>query len=285
MKWIDNLCNGAKKAYYFVSTQAHAHRVEIYVAVGVGLGVAAVADAFYSAKKVAEKKNTEEGPTKKDYVKAAIRPALLEVGSVYAFLKGLNIVKDENAVLSAALAASLATQQKLIDRTSDTFGEESSEMIQLGKHSYVGDDANEKIDIANDYLLVINDDTIPEDHPLRRHMQSKMLLVDTIKMVQTSLELDLKLKGYVFYSEVYERLGLDPTPISRLVGWCLPDEKHPLPGDDKRDGFISFGLEELYEAVKSNNYDEKMEIIINPNLDGGIWDVYDKYNRNIILES
>lgn len=288
MKVINTMVERARQLGTFVTTQTRAHKVDILVFAGVALSVAAAYDAYNAGKKIDKLKEepvNEDKPrtVTKDTVIAVARPVLMEACSIYCVLKAVNIVKSEKAMLSAALATSLATQQKLLERTSDMFGEESAQKIEEGRHSFTDND--EPIDIANDFAIVINEDTVPENSPLRRNMQSKLMLVDTIRFVEKAMDHEYQMKGFMFESDIYERLDLDPTVISRLVGWCLPDEKHPLPGDEHRARHISFGLEELYEQIKTNDYDPKIEVIIRPNVDGAIWDIYDKYNRNKVLDT
>jgi len=50
----------------------------------------------------------------------------------------------------------------------------------------------------------------------------------------------LKIYGYVYLNEIYEALGLDRTKAGQIVGW-----KREKTG--KNDGFISFGLGNIYD--------------------------------------
>lgn len=56
----------------------------------------------------------------------------------------------------------------------------------------------------------------------------------------------LRVRGYVFLNEIYERLDIQPTQAGQVVGWVYD------PNDDNRDNYIDFGIYNTYRNGENN---------------------------------
>lgn len=74
--------------------------------------------------------------------------------------------------------------------------------------------------------------------------------------------------GWVFLNEVYEMLGLDPSPEGQLVGWVYTGKE-----EDKSDGYISFGMHDVRNPQKmAFEAGFERSILLDFNVDGTIYD-------------
>lgn len=76
----------------------------------------------------------------------------------------------------------------------------------------------------------------------------------------------LQSRGHVFLNEIYDSLGLERTTAGAVVGW--------LAGEDRRDGYISFGIfeNERSERVRDFMTGAEGSIWLDFNVDGMIYD-------------
>lgn len=88
---------------------------------------------------------------------------------------------------------------------------------------------------------------------------------------QTVLNQELKAKGRIFLSEVYERLGFEYNEVGQFVGWLADDI------EGSKDGYIDFGID--YATLKREiTYAQAEGRKPNPsiwltfNCDGEVWD-------------
>ena len=90
----------------------------------------------------------------------------------------------------------------------------------------------------------------------------------TLKCEENWANDKLKIDGFVFLNDVYDRLGLPRTRTGQIVGWVL---------DGEGDGFIDFGITdcEKYEDARftRNAFD------LNFNVDGDILSKFDKGSK------
>lgn len=90
--------------------------------------------------------------------------------------------------------------------------------------------------------------------------RSRDMNVFFLKFTQDYFNDLLKLRGYLFLNEVYDRLGIPRRAIGQLVGWVY-DENNP-----NGDNFVDLDI-----FNKRNNNDENV-FILDPNVDGYILD-------------
>ena len=90
--------------------------------------------------------------------------------------------------------------------------------------------------------------------------RSRDMNVFFLKFTQDYFNDLLKLRGYLFLNEVYDRLGIPRRAIGQLVGWVY-DENNP-----NGDNFVDLDI-----FNERNNNDENV-FILDPNVDGYILD-------------
>ena len=90
--------------------------------------------------------------------------------------------------------------------------------------------------------------------------RSRDMNVFFLKFTQDYFNDLLKLRGYLFLNEVYDRLGIPRRAIGQCVGWIY-DENNP-----NGDNFVDLDI-----FNERNNNDENV-FILDPNVDGYILD-------------
>lgn len=80
----------------------------------------------------------------------------------------------------------------------------------------------------------------------------------------------LRAKGHLFLNDVYEDLGMEPTPAGQIVGWVLGGNGKTTAGD----GYVDFGLfnpqtEEILDFMRG----EEGSVWLDFNVDGPVWDL------------
>lgn len=89
-----------------------------------------------------------------------------------------------------------------------------------------------------------------------------------LKQQQNYLNERLKAKGHLFLNDAYEALGIPKCQAGQVVGWIY-DPKNP---NHKGDNFIDFGIYSLNEANQLFVNGQERTILLDPNVDGPIWD-------------
>ena len=90
--------------------------------------------------------------------------------------------------------------------------------------------------------------------------RSRDMNVFFLKFTQDHFNDLLKLRGYLFLNEVYDRLGIPRRALGQCVGWIY-DENNP-----NSDNFVDLDI-----FNERNNNDENV-FILDPNVDGYILD-------------
>lgn len=85
-----------------------------------------------------------------------------------------------------------------------------------------------------------------------------------LKQQETWANDRLRGQGYLFLNEVYYALGLPRTQYGQSVGWKLKENL-----DDSRDGFVSFGIEDLWDENKRAFVNgQERSVLLDFNVDG-----------------
>ena len=90
--------------------------------------------------------------------------------------------------------------------------------------------------------------------------RSRDMNVFFLKFTQDYFNDLLKLRGYLFLNEVYDRLGIPRRAIGQCVGWIY-DENNP-----NGDNFVDLDI------FNERNNNDKNVFILDPNVDGYILD-------------
>ncbi len=228
-------------------------------------------------------------------------PLLCESAGIYSVCKGLELIKNEKELILAALGTAIASQQTILARVEERYGPEERKAIESNSFSSLisayndetGEFTKEKFDQINseeevlpDYRIIISEKTVIPGSRTAENLKDKTYMAEELVLGQAFANRELQRKGYIFEDEICDFFDVIPNATHRLAGNCLPDPHHPLPGDENRAGFVSFGVDEFIKAVK-NGEDISYEkvIVLTPNIDGLIWNDYYKYNRNSVFGS
>lgn len=220
------------------------------------------------------------------YTKTAIRyiklygPSVaLGVLSLASIITAHGIIKKRNVALAAAYATVDSAFKNYRDRVIDRFGAEVDKQLKYnikpteieevtvnskGKEKVV----KKKVDICDldpnnysDYARIFDDTcagyTGDPEHDLA-----------FLKMQQNYANDKLRIKGFLFLSDVYDMLDIPRTKASQCVGW-LYDEKNPI-----GDNYVDFGIFDTNRANARgfvNGYERC--IILDFNVDGDILDL------------
>lgn len=203
-------------------------------------------------------------------------PALVVGGlSITAILAGHNMTRKRNVALAAAYTALETSFKDYRGRVVERFGEAldkelryniKTKEIERVVHNEDGSESIVKetvevadIDMYSQYARFFDDGcngwTKDPEYNLMFLRQQQRYANDRLKS-----------QGYLFLNDVYEMLGLPPTPAGQLVGW-LYDEKNPL-GDNR----VEFGIYDMHKPKCRdfvNGYERT--ILLDFNVDGEIY--------------
>lgn len=213
--------------------------------------------------------NNVKHEIKKTYTKYALSltkeyaiPVGLYAATVGLIFSSYKIQKNRQMALSAALAACTTAYTTLVNK--------------LKKGAVVGLTAKEVLDGIEGKEVVnpetgevtiekVQGDPIDSIYKIRFDRYSPVWEKDkfqnesTLRSEENWANDRLRLRGFVFLNEIYDRLGFAPIKAGQMVGWKL---------DGNGDGFIDFGIKdcEEYEDVRfdHNAFD------LNFNVDGDI---------------
>lgn len=197
-------------------------------------------------------------------------PALVVGGLAVAALSGSHtILTRRNAGLAAAYAAVDKGFKEYRARVAENVGEEKERELHRGvvteKKSEPSADgksvklSEKKVAKAPTTYGKLFHQGNPNWHPRPE------INIMFLRQNQTYMNDMLKARGFLFLSDVYDALGFEQTPASRVVGW-LADPKYG------GDGVIDFGIFEdnaqsrLWEYVTGH----EGEIYVDFNVDGDI---------------
>ena len=204
---------------------------------------------------------------------------VLGAASLTTIIASHRILTKRNLAISAAYATLDKGYKDYRKRVRKQFGEEVDKQLRYGIEQeeietvVTDEDGNEKIeknktgfvtDTGEQYSVYarIFDETNPCWQRNSEYNRAFLL------QIEAWANQKLKSKGYLFLSEVYEALGFDETPESRVVGWIY-DEVYPV-GDNYVD-FCIFDINKRRANAEFINGYEK-SIILDFNVDGVIYD-------------
>lgn len=229
---------------------------------------------------------TEED-SKKDltivYTQTAIKmaklygPAVVLGGaSIFAIVKGHNILRTRNIALASAYASLNKDFKDYRDRVVERFGKELDKELKYNiktkeiEEVVVNEDGTETV--VKNTVDAVDPNNISRyariyDCGCKGWTKDPNLNMLFLKQQQAYFNDLLKSRGYVFLNEVYEALGFDRTPDGQVVGWIY-DEEHP-----NGDNYIDFGLYDIANpATRKFVNGWERNVLIDPNVDGYILD-------------
>jgi hypothetical protein len=170
-------------------------------------------------------------------------PGILFVGGACLIFGGHRMMLQRNATLAIAFTTLQKAFDKYRENARATFGHEADRAMMNGfVHKEIIDDDG-KVQTVN----ALDWDEVGDDPYARVFEQGESTeWVPDLGMNKHFLALQQKFaqerlnrQSYLYLSDVYQSLGFEETPISRLVGWKVKR----LPDGSKEYPFVDFGLD------------------------------------------
>lgn len=210
------------------------------------------------------------------YIKLYGPSIAVEALGIACILKSHNIMKGRNVALAAAYTTLDTAFKGYRDRVAEKFGDEVEKEIRynMTKETVTEETVTEegkKKKVKKDILVAEGD--VSEYSPYARFFDESSIYWDKDATINLQRVYDeqafankkLRLRGYLFLNEVYERLGLPITEAGQNVGWIY-DENNPV-GDNQVD-FGIFDKDKPANRRFVNGYEPV--ILLDFNVDGCI---------------
>lgn len=196
-----------------------------------------------------------------------------------------SILRKRSVAIAAAYATLDESFKKYRSRVIDKFGEEVDAQMRHGikkvtvKEESIDEKTGEKKVVKKEINVV--DSGLPSDYA--RYFEKTY--VDADGTVTTNDNWDtnenfnlmflrghqdyfndlLRINKIVFLNDVYKTLGFPPTKAGQMVGWVLNND------DPVGDNYIDFRASVVNKPAKNGGYERT--ILIDPNVDGNVWDL------------
>ena len=209
---------------------------------------------------------------------------IIGAGSIACLLESHNVMRNRNAGLAAALAATTESFKQYRERVTAKYGDEVDKEMRYGikkeKKEKDGKKTKEDIVVGCDekelsgYARYFNESNINwTDDP-----QFNMMF---LRQNQNWANDKLISQGYLYLNDVYDALGFPKTKAGQVVGWVY-DPKN----NERGDNYIDFGIYDLnvrgYRDEMANDTiaEERQDfingyrnsILLDFNVDGNIWE-------------
>ena len=217
-------------------------------------------------------------------MKLYIPSVIIGAGSIACLLQSHNVMRNRNAGLAAALAATTESFKQYRERVTAKYGDEVDKEMRYGikkeKKEKDGKKTKEDIVVGCDekelsgYARYFNESNINwTDDP-----QFNMMF---LRQNQNWANDKLILQGYLYFNDVYDALGFPKTKAGQVVGWVY-DPKN----NERGDNYVDFGIYDLnvrgYRDEMANDTiaEERQDfingyrnsILLDFNVDGNIWE-------------
>ena len=205
-----------------------------------------------------------------DLTKNYAVPVALYSATIASVFASYKIQKNRQVALSTALAACTTAYTTLVNKlkTGAAAGLTAKEILD-------GVEAKEVVDPETGEVTYVKEQGLPIDtsvYLVRFDRYSPAWEKDkfqnecTLRSEENWANDRLRLQGYLFLNDVYDRLGLPRTQTGQMVGWIFESEEG--------DGFVDFGVVDC-ESYEDGRYDSNA-FDLNFNVDG---DILTKFNR------
>lgn len=217
-------------------------------------------------------------------MKLYIPSVIIGAGSIACLLQSHNVMRNRNAGLAAALAATTESFKQYRERVTAKYGDEVDKEMRYGikkeKKEKDGKKTKEDIVVGCDekelsgYARYFNESNINwTDDP-----QFNMMF---LRQIQNWANDKLISQGYLYLNDVYDALGFPKTKAGQVVGWVY-DPKN----NERGDNYVDFGIYDLnvrgYRDEMANDTisEERQDfingyrnsILLDFNVDGNIWE-------------
>lgn len=237
-----------------------------------------------------ETREYNEEDAKKDRVRILVNtgldmarlygPAVLVgAASIYCLTKSHNLLNDRITGLTAAYAALDQAYQAYRQRVVDKYGENAEREIRFPtegiKEENPATGREHTVKVVTDVHGSPYARVFDKNNRNWQHTGPEYNLM-FIRQQQNYLNDKLRIRGYVFLNDAYERLGLDLVPEGQVVGWVL---------DEDGDNHVDFGI---FEGDSDSDTDlgireyvrgREDSLWLDFNVDGSILKYVDKKNK------
>lgn len=322
MKLFDKLALGVERAYVVASTQIKCRKPQIKMAVGACAVVYGAYAAYKAGKRSKEEnykgrledqkkeidsgfapRSMKEKAKRKATVKYVCSEAVNVLPAVAGTTCGLFLMKSafdnvmtSKRVLEAALAASVASAQKLDEIVVESVGEKDRDVLVNGgkfertQTKVQNNDGTFRTKSGTNVVFNVDDifDLPGESFVYSKETCAGMSFQDNEDYFN-SLVIDARAAaeqrlrhthGYCFDADIVRLFGVEPKAIHRTNGSVNPDPKHPRPGDERR------GIYDLITQPIQIEYEDGSRTkgwLITPVNDGVIIDIYPQYSLQRLL--
>ena len=217
-------------------------------------------------------------------MKLYIPSVIIGAGSIACLLESHNVMRNRNAGLAAALAATTESFKQYRERVTEKYGDEVDKEMRYGikkeKKEKDGKKTKEEIVVGCDekelsgYARYFNENNINwSDDP-----QFNLMF---LRQNQNWANDKLISQGYLYLNDVYESLGFPKSKAGQVVGWVYDPNNN-----EHGDNYVDFGIYDLnvkgYRNEMTNDTiaEERQDfvngyrnsILLDFNVDGNIWE-------------
>lgn len=211
-------------------------------------------------------------------IKLYAGPVILGTLSLTAMLTSNNILRKRNVTLMAAYTALDKGYKEYRGRVVERFGEQiDKELLYNIKAKEITEvvqnedgtetEVTKTVEVADPEAVMHSQYAVIFDNGCKGWTKdpetNKVFLLQTQAMLNDRLQR----VGHVFLNELYEALGFKHTATGQIVGWLYDPE---VPNGDNYIDFGIFNLDSERARAFVNGYETS--IVIDPNVDGPIWD-------------
>ena len=209
---------------------------------------------------------------------------IIGAGSIACLLQSHNVMRNRNAGLAAALAATTESFKQYRERVTEKYGDEVDKEMRYGikkeKKEKDGKKTKEEIVVGCDekelsgYARYFNENNVNwSDDP-----QFNLMF---LRQNQNWANDKLISQGYLYLNDVYEALGFPKSKAGQVVGWVYDPNNN-----EHGDNYVDFGIYDLnvkgYRDEMANDTiaEERQDfvngyrnsILLDFNVDGNIWE-------------
>ena len=209
---------------------------------------------------------------------------IIGAGSIACLLQSHNVMRNRNAGLAAALAATTESFKQYRERVTDKYGDEVDKEMRYGikkeKKEKDGKKTKEEIVVGCDehelsgYARYFNENNMYWSEDPQYNMMF-------LRQNQNWANDKLISQGYLYLNDVYDALGFPKTKAGQVVGWVYDPNNN-----EHGDNYVDFGIYDLnvkgYRDEMANDTiaEERQDfvngyrnsILLDFNVDGNIWE-------------
>ena len=209
---------------------------------------------------------------------------IIGAGSIACLLQSHNVMRNRNAGLAAALAATTESFKQYRERVTEKYGDEVDKEMRYGikkeKKEKDGKKTKEEIVVGCDehelsgYARYFNENNMYWSEDPQYNMMF-------LRQNQNWANDKLISQGYLYLNDVYDALGFPKTKAGQVVGWVYDPNNN-----EHGDNYVDFGIYDLnvkgYRDEMTNDTiaEERQDfvngyrnsILLDFNVDGNIWE-------------